>query len=78
MRRILIAFEDAGIDRDQIERFMAGEPRPGQGAIRDHIAAEMANQLLDALGRSATQDARKTRRLRDIGAWRDYDRRPEE
>ena len=78
MRRMLAAFDAAEVEREQVERFLDGEPRRGQGSIRDHIAAEMANQLLDALGQGASQDPKKAKKLREIGAWRGYDRRPEE
>ena len=54
------------------------EPTSGGGTIRDHIAAEMANQLLGALGQKSSQDPQKTKKLRELGAWRDYDRWPED
>jgi hypothetical protein len=78
MRRLLAVFGASQVDREQIDRFLDAEPKRGQGTIRDHIAAEMTNQLLGALGRGATQDAVKTKKLRELGAWRTYDQRPEE
>jgi len=78
MHRLLRAFTDTGVDRGKIERFLDAEPKRGAGTVRDHVAAEMANQLLGALGQAATQDPEKTRRLREIGNWRNYDQRPEE
>ncbi len=78
MRRLLHAFGATGVSPEQIERFLDAEPRRGQGTIRDHIASEMANQLLGALGRNASQSPEKTKKLREIGAWRNYDQRPEE
>lgn len=78
MRRLLAIFAASQVDREQIDRFLDSEPKRGQGTIRDHIAAEMTNQLLGALGRGATQNAVKTKKLRELGAWRSYDRRPEE
>lgn len=78
MRRLLDAFVATGVEPPRIERFLAAEPARGHGTIRDHIAAEMANQLLDALGQGASQDPRKTKKLREIGTWRNYDQRPEE
>lgn len=78
MRQILAVFADSGIDRERIEAFLAAEPRRGQGSVRDHIAAEMANQLLGALGQSSSQNPQKTKKLRELGAWREYHRRPEE
>ncbi len=78
MRRLLASFEELPIERNQIERFLEAEPKPGGGTIRDHIAAEMANQLLGALGQGASQDPEKTKKLREVGAWKGYDQRPEE
>jgi hypothetical protein len=78
MRRLLEVFGAAQVERGQIERFLAAEPRRGHGTIRDHIASDMANQLLGALGRGASQDPEKTKKLREIGAWRNFDQRPEE
>jgi hypothetical protein len=78
MRRLLDAFVTTEVSREHIERFLDAEPARGQGTIRDYIAAEMANQLLAALGQGASQDPRKTKKLREIGAWRNFDQRPEE
>jgi len=78
MHRLLRAFDETEVSRSKIERFLDAEPKRGAGTVRDHVAAEMANQLLGALGRDATQNPAKTRRLREIGNWRNYDRRPEE
>lgn len=78
MKRLLAAFEAVDLPRERIERFLDSEPAAGKGTIRDHIAAEMANQLLGALGRDPSQNPEKTKKLREIGAWRDYDQRPEE
>lgn len=78
MRRLLDAFLATDVAREDIERFLDAEPVRGKGSIRDHVAAEMANQLLEALGRGSTQNPLKTKKLREIGAWRNYDQRPEE
>ena len=78
MPRLLRAFEDAGVDSAAVQRFLDSEPHPGDGTIRDHVAADMANQLLDALGQPASQSSRTTKELRARGAWRKYDERPEE
>lgn len=78
MRRLLDAFGATEVSSEQIQRFLDSEPRGGQGTVRDHIASEMANQLLGALGQSASQNPGKTKKLRRIGAWRNYDQRPEE
>lgn len=76
--RILRRFEAAGVARAQIDRFLEAEPRGAQGSVRDQIAADMSNQLLDALGQSGRQSTVDVKRLRERGAWRAYDRRPEE
>lgn len=78
MRRLLDAFIASGAKDADIERFLDAEPRSGEGTIRDHIAADMANQLLDALGQGPTQDPRKTKKLREAGQWRTYDQPPED
>ncbi len=78
MPRLLREFAEAGVAPEQIERFLDAEPRRGQGTVRDHIAADMANQLLGALGQRPSQNPGKTKKLREIGAWRNYDQRPEE
>ncbi len=76
--RLLRAFAELDVAREQVERFLDAEPKRGGGTIRDHIAAEMANQLLDALGQKTSQDAASAKRLRDVGNWKNYDQRPEE
>lgn len=78
LRRVLTALADTRIAPAKIERFLAGEPVPGQGTVRDLIAADMSNQLLDALGRRPDQSGAQVKRLRERGAWRTYDRPPEE
>jgi hypothetical protein len=78
MRRLLQEFAATGIEKGKIERFLLAEPRAGEGTVRDQIAAAMANQLLGALGQPSTQSGGSVRRLRRHGAWRQYDRRPDE
>jgi hypothetical protein len=77
-RRVLAALQETGIAPDRIERFLDGEPDPGGGTVRDLIAADMSNQLLAALGRAPAQTGAEVKRLRARGAWRQYDRRPED
>ena len=77
MRQLLAAFVDSGIPPAKIERFLVAEPARGQGTIRDLIAADMSNQLLDALGQPAAQSGADVKRLRERGGWRTYHRRPE-
>jgi len=78
MRRLLDALHSTGAGVDQIERFLAAEPRRGAGTIRDQMAAEMSNQLLAALGQQPTQSSADAKRLRERGAWRGYDQPPNE
>jgi hypothetical protein len=78
MRALLVAFEATGIDRAAVERFLDSEPSKGDGSIRDQIAADMSNQLLDALGQRPEQSGAEVKRLRERGQWRSYDQRPPE
>lgn len=78
MRRLLGALRATGASDEKIERFLDAEPRPGEGTIRDLVAAEMSNQLLAALGQRPTQSGAGAKRLRERGAWRGYDQRPNE
>jgi hypothetical protein len=76
MRRLLDELLATGAGPGKIERFLAAEPRPGEGTIRDLMAAQMSNQLLAALGQAPTQNGSDAKRLRERGGWRAYDRRP--
>ncbi len=78
MRRLLSALRATGASSEHIERFLDAEPHRGAGTIRDLMAATMTNQLLDALGQRPSQSGSDVKRLRERGAWRDYDRRPPE
>jgi hypothetical protein len=78
MRQLLRELGASTVAPEKIERFLDAEPRGGHGTIRDHVAADMANQLLDALGQPPTQSSEGTKRLRERGAWRQLDERPEE
>ena len=78
MRRLLDALGGTGARAEKIERFLNAEPRRGGGTIRDQMAAEMSNQLLAALGQRPTQSGAAAKRLRERGAWRGYDERPNE
>jgi hypothetical protein len=75
MKRILEELQATGVQQAKIERFLHSEPRKGQGTIRDQIAAQMTNQLLDALGQPGEQTGSDAKRLRERGAWRTYDQR---
>lgn len=78
LRRVLAALADTGVGPAKVERFLDGEPVPGQGTVRDLIAADMSNQLLDALGQRAEQSGAQVKRLRERGIWRGYGRRPDD
>lgn len=77
MRRLLDALADTGVDLDKVARFLEAEPVQGAGKVRDQIAADMANQLLTALGQTGTQTGAEVKRLRERGGWRGLDQRPE-
>jgi hypothetical protein len=66
------------VAREGIERFLEADLPHGKGTIRDQIVADMSNELLAALGQAGGQSGVDVRRLRERGAWRDYDRRPED
>lgn len=70
-------FIAAGARREQVDRFLDADP-DGTGTIRDHIAADMTNQLLQAFGRHQRQTASDVRRIRERGGWIGLDRRPRE
>jgi hypothetical protein len=78
MRGLLAAFEATGIDPADVERFLDAEPSKDGGSIRDQIAADMSNQLLEALGQRTEQTGAEVKRLRERGQWRTYDQRPPE
>lgn len=78
MRSLLAAFEATGVERRAVERFLDAEPSGKGGSIRDQIAADMSNQLLEALGQRPQQSGADVKRLRKRGQWRSYDQRPPE
>ncbi len=68
---------DTGIATEKIERFLEADPN-GSGSIRDQIAADMTNDLMQALGNDTRQTAADVKRLRERGNWSSLDRRPTE
>jgi len=78
MRVLLTQFAASGVASEKVARFLDAEPRAESGSIRDQIAADMTNQLLHALGQSERQTGAEVKRLRRRGAWRGFDRRPDE
>ena len=77
MRRLMDALAATGVHPDKVARFLESEPVRGAGKVRDQIAADMANQLLTALGQPGSQTGAGVKRLRERGGWRALDRRPE-
>ncbi len=77
MRRLLDAFSATGVANEKIGRFLVADLGGNDGNITDQIAADMANQLSDALGLRGIQSGADVKRLRQRGAWRHYDQRPE-
>jgi hypothetical protein len=70
-------FIATGVSRDKVEKFLGADGTAG-GSVRDQIAADMANQLLQALGQRARQTAGSVRRIRERGNWVGLDQRPRE
>jgi len=70
-------FIASGVPRDKVEKFLNTDAR-GHGTIRDQIAADMTNQLLEALGQRSRQTAGDVKRLRERSGWVGLDRRPRE
>jgi hypothetical protein len=77
MGTMMELFIATGVARSKVERFMEVDIG-GAGAVLDQIAADMANQLLAALGQRGRQTPEAVRRLRDRGAWVTLDRPPRE
>jgi hypothetical protein len=73
----LIVWWLPGAPRHTIERFLDADPN-GRGSVRDQIAADMTNQLLEALGQRPRQSVTDVRRIRRRGAWMALDQRPRE
>lgn len=78
MGELLECFLATGATPEKVEAFLAHPCGPGGVTVRDQIAADMTNQLLEAMGRPASQHGDTVRRLREKGAWRAYDRRPQD
>jgi hypothetical protein len=77
MGTLMDRFISSGAPRAKIEKFLEADP-DGSGTVRDQIAADMANDLLGALGHSAKQTAGDVKRIRARGAWMHLGRRPSE
>lgn len=77
MGTLMDLFIASGAGREKVEKFLNADAY-GDGTVRDQIAADMANQLLEALGQRRRQTVGDVRRLRERGAWLGLDRRPRE
>ena len=70
-------FLETGAPRRKVERFLESDVG-GAGAVRDQIAADMTNQLLEAFGQRHRQTPEEVRRIRARGGWQALDRPPHE
>jgi hypothetical protein len=66
-----------GAPQRTVEQFLDADP-DGNGSVRDQVAADMTNQLLEAFGQRTRQSPAEVKRLRERGTWRNFDRRPPE
>jgi len=77
MATMMELFLETGAPRVKVERFLESDV-DGSGAVRDMIAADMTNQLLEAFGQRQRQTPKEVRRIRARGAWEALDRPPRE
>ena len=77
LKELLDLFEATAAAPEQVEAFLRSDP-DGKGSIQDQLAADMANQLLQALGRDGGQTRQEVKRLRARGFWKSYGQRPPE
>jgi hypothetical protein len=77
MGTMMELFVASGVPREKVERFLLAD-LDGAGSVRDQIAANMTNDLLQALGQAGRQTPRQVARIRDRGGWMRLDRRPPE
>lgn len=77
MGTLMDLFIASGAPREKVEKFLNGDP-DGAGTVRDQIAADMTNQLMQALGQRSRQTASDVKRIRERGGWVGLDRRPRE
>ena len=77
MGLLMDLFIATGAPRVTIEKFL--HAAPGGGAtIRDQIAANMTNDLLDAMGSRGRQTPTDVQRIRERGNWMSLNKRPPE
>src|SRR5262249_49330452 len=77
MGTLMDVFLATGAPGEKVEKFLNADPQ-GSGTIRDQIAADMTNELLEALGQTGRQTAGDVKRIRERGGWVSLDRRPRE
>ena len=77
MGTLMELFIATGAPRAKVEKFLDADPH-GTGPVRDQIAADMTNQLMEAFGQRRRQTARDVKRIRERGRWTHLDRRPPE
>jgi hypothetical protein len=77
MGTLMDLFIASGASRDKVEKFLNADPH-GHGTVRDQIAKDMTNQLLEALGQRGRQTVAQVKRVRERGGWMGLDRRPRE
>ena len=77
MATMMGLFLATGAPRRKVERFLESDVG-GAGAVRDVIAEDMTNQLLEAFGQRRRQTPAEVRRIRERGAWETLDRPPQE
>lgn len=70
-------FIGTGAPRRKVERFLDAD-LDGTGAVRDQIASDMTNQLLEMLGHRGRRTPSEVQRLRERGGWMKFGRRPPE
>lgn len=76
-RQFFHLFAASGVSPEKVRVFLESDP-DGSGSIQDRIAADMTNDLFEALGRSRRQSPDEVKRLRQKGLWRSYGQRPSE
>ena len=77
MSAIMEVFVRTGVGREKIEAFLNADPH-GRGSVRDQIAADMTNELMQALGRRQRQSVDDVKRIRERGNWVGLHHRPRE
>ena len=77
MSAMMEGFVQTGASHAKIETFLDADPF-GRGSVRDQIAADMTNDVMEALGRRQRQSVDDIKRIRARGNWIGLDQRPRE